>query len=250
MRGPKSVLYIVEGIKDEKRLIERMWNRLSEGAPPHAYHYYGTNIHVLINALFENGTLDSDLDILKTLASREKDEDRKRILLNKYTDVFLVFDFDPQDNSTENDLSKIGELLRHFNDSSDSGKLYLNYPMIEAYRHISYLEDPEFYGKKISIEDCHRYKEIVGNESFLKEPSKCTAYMMRSITLMHLKKANLLINGNNKLPTVDEYDLWDNTCLFKIQCELFTNEGMIFVLNTSVFNMVDYSPSLFLPVEP
>ena len=60
-------------------------------------------------------------------------EERKRLLM-PFTDIFLIFDFDPQAETY--DANKLLTLMGHFCDSTDYGQLYINYPMLESYRYI------------------------------------------------------------------------------------------------------------------
>ena len=52
-------------------------------------------------------------------------------------------------------------------DSTDIGKLYINYPMIESYQHLEFIPDLEFYKRKIpvSLRPGIKYKELVSNVS-------------------------------------------------------------------------------------
>lgn len=66
----------------------------------------------------------------------------KRIFEDKYTDILLVFDFDPQDPYF--DPEHIHLMQRCFCESSDMGKLYLNYPMVEAFYHMSQIPNEAY----------------------------------------------------------------------------------------------------------
>lgn len=56
-----------------------------------------------------------------------------------------------------------------FEDSTDMGKLYLNYPMIESYLHLKSMPDGEYINRKIpvSLQPGDRYKCLVKSESVL-----------------------------------------------------------------------------------
>ena len=41
--------------------------------------------------------------------------------------------------------------MRYFVESTDMGKLYLNYPMIEAFYHMSNIPDPEYNGRVATL---------------------------------------------------------------------------------------------------
>lgn len=64
-------------------------------------------------------------------------EDEKSVLMDSYTDKLLIFDFDPQDsffrNHRDEACRRFQKLMEFFSESTDHGKLYLSYPMIEAF---------------------------------------------------------------------------------------------------------------------
>ena len=64
---------------------------------------------------------------------------------------------------------KILEMQRCFVDPADMGKLYINYPMIESYRHLCQLPDGNFAERKItvSLQPGKEYKALVEQESIL-----------------------------------------------------------------------------------
>ena len=92
----KKILAIVEGEKKEPQLLNRLFD---------TYMYrkreivaYGANIYDLYNKLLDFYGEDwEDLDFLLFLREQENDDGKKTIFDEVYTDIFLVFDFDPQD---------------------------------------------------------------------------------------------------------------------------------------------------------
>ena len=60
-------------------------------------------------------------------------------------------------------------MQRCFVDAADMGKLYINYPMIESYRHLCQLPDGNFAERKIpvSLQPGKEYKALVEQETIL-----------------------------------------------------------------------------------
>ena len=58
-----------------------------------------------------------------------------------------------------------------FADSTDMGKLYLNYPMIESYLHLKSIPDEEYMNRKISVslQPGDKYKGLVKSESVIEK---------------------------------------------------------------------------------
>lgn len=78
-----------------------------------------------------------DLSLPGVLLGSKKDirPNERENLRTIFTDIFLIFDFDPQ--SSLYDPKKLVQLMKHFDDSTNHGQLYINYPMLEAFRCIS-----------------------------------------------------------------------------------------------------------------
>lgn len=240
----KSALYIVEGERSEPRFLKKMWKTYMNRKVD--TYSYCTNIHVLIDILYVDGRLDEDLDILRCLRGFEKDPEKREILSKEYNDVFLVFDMDPQDPRI--DVDKIKSLMEFFDDSSNNGKLYLNYPMMESYKHLRSMDDQEFKDRKISVSDCGHYKKMVNEEccEMLKSLNSYDRSLLIDLALLHIMKANYMVCDRFDLPTVSEFISWGKTQIYQIQCDSIAEDGTLYVLNTCVFNMIDYRPSDFL----
>lgn len=81
----------------------------------------------------------SDLDITAVLRSSNQvgqgdKEKLKGKSANDFSDIFLAFDLDP--HTADFDPQCVHKLMSHFCDSSDAGKLYINYPMVESFYHV------------------------------------------------------------------------------------------------------------------
>ena len=84
-----------------------------------------------------------------------------------FTDIFLVFDYERHDPRFSED--KIAELQNYFQDSTDMGKLFINYPMVESYQHLQSSPDPFYENRfeRVIAGNGNDYKKKV-YEVFLK----------------------------------------------------------------------------------
>ena len=118
----KNVLFIVEGTNDEPHFIKQL---LSKCYPSYNYKIYSyeANLHMLASRLGKDYAdfEDDELDILLFLKSYE--ESNKEIFNLKYTDVFMIFDFEPQ--HPDHHFDTIQKMTRYFNQSDERGKLLL-----------------------------------------------------------------------------------------------------------------------------
>lgn len=177
------------------------------------------------------------------LRSQERNTEKRALLSQKYNDIFLVFDFEPHHDNPHFDT--VRRMLKYFNCSSERGKLYLNYPMIQSYKHIMRLPDRMFSYKTINIEDVYKYKEIVGKESSFQDLSKYTYATFVSLAVHHIKKANYLITGEDILPPVEIYLDMNSLDIFDEEYSLLMKQRVVSILNTSLFIFVDFKPRAF-----
>ncbi|MGE4274205.1 MAG: hypothetical protein AB7E31_15300 [Desulfitobacterium sp.] len=157
-----------------------------------------------------------------------------------YTDILLIFDLDPQapDFSPE----KIQQMADYFIESSDMGKLYLNYPMVEAFYHMSSIPDAQYdsyfaslvelragsYKRRVNLENRnHDYRKFAINRK------ECNIVIRQNID-----KAQSIANE----PTSD--CIPKQSHILKSQLNLLSGEQKVAVLSTCPFFIPDYNPAL------
>jgi len=239
----RNILVLVEGEKTDYNLMNGLFTTY-EIAERHQIVVYSTSIHSLYNTLFKNKDID-DVDIFLHLREHAEDSLKETIFdqRQRYTDIILIFDLDPQERNFSSDA--IREMVEYFSNSTDMGKLYINYPMLEAFYHIKSVPDPDYdnyYASLSELKD-HHYKTRVHNESiisnrkdFVADKENCNA-----IIRQNLDKAWQLIGSPDELsrePSPEQIDI------LKKQIDLLENKDLVAVLNTCIFYIVDYNPEL------
>lgn len=124
-----KILLLVEGAKTDVKLMKHLLEVYGINKN-HEIVSYNTNIYTLYKEMFEDNPPES-VDLLQLLKSKENDIEKKKIFDVNYSDILLIFDLDPQDNMFTPE--KIRRMKSYFKESSDMGKLYINYPMVEAF---------------------------------------------------------------------------------------------------------------------
>lgn len=240
----RRVLFVVEGEKDDPRFLKKM-HELLLGTKPDNIFSFGASIHQLFRKIFVDGRIDEDLDLTSVLME-DADEEEQEILKQDFSDIYLIFDMDPQDSLYDDE--RLLMAMRFFDDSTENGKLYLNYPMLESYRHLKSPYDPGYLDRTVSIEDIRTYKKLVNDESYpdIKDLGRYTDETFMMIIELNIRKANMMLSGSSDIPEPDEYYLWDLADVLAIQAVKLSEVGRIHVINTSVFNAVDYNPVKFL----
>ncbi|MHB8126757.1 MAG: hypothetical protein ACYDEJ_14185 [Desulfitobacteriaceae bacterium] len=163
MDKTSKILILVEGAKTDLRLMKHLLHIYGIDNN-HEVVSYDTNIYVLYNDMFADGD-PSSIDLLQLLKERESDPIKKEIFNNHYSDILLVFDLDPQDPQFSAD--KIMEMTQFFVESSDMGKLYINYPMVEAFYHMKSIPDDDYNNYVVSLTELSEktYKQRVNQEN-------------------------------------------------------------------------------------
>lgn len=240
--GKSKILLLVEGEKVEKDLFQHFYNLY--GIENVEIVAYKTHIYAFYNRLkndYANAEGDIDFEFIDLplflndyLKLGEED------ILNEadFRDIILIFDFDPHD--PQFDKNKLNILLENFSDSTGRGKLFLNYPMIESYKHITSLEEPLFNKTTVHIDDLRqRYKGTSGYKQIV-ESTTCIC----NIEDIDTSIANTLLKlHNNKLNKLLDNLLDEEESKYKVfcnvQCEKLDKENLIWVLNTSLLHMLE-----------
>lgn len=242
MDNTKSkVLVLVEGRKTDYKLMNHLFDIYGIGES-HEIVVYDTNIYTLYNEMFRDGD-PASVDILQNLKEHERDEEKKKLFDNRYSDVLLIFDLDPQDPQFSS--KKILEMSKYFIESSDMGKLYLNYPMVEAFYHMKKIPDEDYNSYIATLDELneHKYKQRVNQENRNRNYAKfaVTKNECNTVIAQNIDKAKMLINEKgisyeaNRSP--------DTVEVLEAQLKKLEVEKWVYVLCTCVFYIVDYNPS-------
>ena len=181
---------------------------------------FGNNIYELYRQL---KALDGGGDIVSILREKYKDDPespfKSETKSSDFSEVFLFFDYDFQNrNLTIEQMNRqVSEMLGVFDDETGNGKLYINYPMIEAIRYTKVLPDSQYHEYTVSRTTCHDegFKDLAQRFSaygsldfivldFRKEPKrwKCDN-VKQNWTLLekqNVMKANYICNNTLSMP--------------------------------------------------
>ncbi len=232
--GKSKILVIVEGAKTDFNLMKRLINiyGISEN---HQIVSYNTNIYTLYNQLPDNYDDYDNIDLLQLLKEREKDESKRALLDEHYSDILLIFDLDPQ--APDFAPQKIIKMANYFTESTNMGKLYLNYPMVESFYHMSDIPDANYNEYIVTMEDLknRKYKQIVHNmcrngdyAKFAVDKEECSIVIKPNIN-----KAKSMVMSDEDLP--------DSIAILNKQLDLLSAKNYISVLCTCVFYIVEYN---------
>ena len=200
-----------------------------------SFYEYRTNIHILKTTLldyFDEKDFDiSDIDIIQVLKEHRNED----ILNSRFTDILLVFDFEPQD--ARFDVQFLIKLQEYFCDSTNQGQLYLNYPMSESIFDFASLPDDDFNQRRVHKDNIVRsqYKNKVMRTSCIRDINNINLNNIRLI-LWHIFV---------KIGFITDKITPDYLMLLNIECSHLSGDKMIDVINTCALFLYDYNPSEF-----
>ena len=223
-----KILLIVEGEKEEPRILgSNSHGLLSLIGSDYDIVTFSNPIYELYDA-YKKGDYDDIVSYLRVEKGLEID---KNILSkNAFSSIYLVFDFEPHYHKYKD--SKIKDILNVFNNETELGKLYINYPMVESFYYLKNIPDLEYLGRKISLNNFNgkNYKKLVNNETILKK-NKLSNKQLCYIIWINYNKVRKIINSeeiNHEL-ILDE----------QLKLKKSTNE--LYILSTFPLLILDYN---------
>lgn len=237
--GKRKILALVEGERIDVRLMQQLFE-IYRIDVRYEIVSYRTNIYTLYREMFAENDPET-FSLLQVLKEKEPDVERKPIFDDAYTDVLLIFDLDPQ--APDYTPEKICRMAAYFVESSDMGKLYINYPMVEAFYHMASIPDSCFDSYYASLMElaAGQYKSRVNRVNRNHDYSKfaVTREECDIVIRQNLSKAWRLLNA-----TPDEGVPLEQLKVLAAQLGRLRDEARVAVLNTCVFFIPEYDPKL------
>ena len=234
-----KILVLVEGAKTDVALMDRLF-AIYGFHEKYQIVSYCTNIYTLYHEMFEEND-PADIDLLQLLKSREPDPQKKELFDDIYSDILLIFDLDPQDQGFTPE--RICRMANYFIESSDMGKRYLNYPMVEAFYHMASIPDENYDSYYVALSEllAGTYKARVNRENrnhdyrkFAVTKQECDVVIGQNI-----RKAQRLI-CRDTLP--DEIPAQLDVLMSQLAA--IEKDSRVAVLSTCAFFIPEYNPTL------
>ena len=267
MNVQPNILFIVEGERLEPKVISRIGE------------VYGlhcditsicTNIHILYQRLKKDGGYSDVIpvlrEILKTqLTSLEKFDNKERQrkicrikkdlekLERSFASVYLVFDSElhhrandtlaPMEVISKN-IAELKNMLEFFDNETEHGKLYVNYPMMESYRDSDDFFDNSYRDRLVSLDVLFGkgYKELVSSRKLANLRSEqISEGQFNSLTYMNVCKLNWMKNHIWEKPLYDDFMVQSRQdAILKLEYDFCRSLKSVAVLNTLLFFIIDY----------
>lgn len=248
INNPKT-LVIVEGGHLEPVFFNQLKNVFSLNLDIYCLK---NNIYLLYRKMRDMGFNGDIRDVLSEICTT--DEERE-VLSQKFAYTYLIFDFDPQhtEEYEKNDpletivnrnISKVKEMASYFIDETDPtiGKLYINYPMMEAFKDCDSFDDDDYLSRMIELKDIKQYKSIVGTRKMAnKRVDKYTINDYSQLARQNVRKAGKMFPDFNDPISYEWYIKYlSQINILLRETEYIRLLNKLSVLNTSSFFALDY----------
>lgn len=251
------ILFVFEGYKREPDLFYSIQRLFFDKTNEHIVCSFGNNLYQLYKELKkyeDNGDLVS---ILREKYEKSQDNPFKSRLSSDFSEIYMFFDYDFQNVNLPLEVmnSQLKEMLDTFNDETNNGKLYINYPMVESIRYTNKLPDSCFHTYTVSREQCRKFKLIADKFSYYKSldfiildkrkadddnKTKVVLDNWNIVRKQNVDKANYICTGTNGSPKTKEIVSQGN--IFKNQLSKYVSQFpcRISILNAFPMFLYEY----------
>ncbi len=187
------VLLVFEGERTEPRIFDNLNQTIFDSGSTSIIHAtYNAEIYQLWKKVKDDPFLDL-IEILRERNARNQ-EILEGIERDHVSRIFLFFDY--EGHATGATDEKIGRMLTHFDEETENGKLYISYPMVEAFKDTN----RDFQNHTVSAKQNINYKRQVAAFTLYQDPRKITPGNWRHIISENLKKGNFIVNRQYEPP--------------------------------------------------
>lgn len=252
MNRKGKIAFVVEGASTEKNILKNMrrvfFNERRGFIDSEIIILPGElNIYMLWDIMRKE---DFDVDIIEIIKERildlrgeEKNYDR-----NEFSEVYLFFDLDAHQQNLPRDIEISQEevvkcMLDTFDNETENGKLYINYPMCEAIRDCVDNSCVAFNGECYVDYRVANYKEITAFYEEIANPmnhiSRYTDNKWEMVFEVYIKRLSCLNNSQN-VYGIEMCKKMTPAEIYKIQQKSAEERGKILVLSAFPEFLIDY----------
>lgn len=224
----KNILLLVEGEHTEFDFFNKMSENFFGGINIKIV-AFKCNIYSLYKFMQE---YEFNIDLLKALTLKKDlltDEEKSFIKENKFFMKFLIFDFDFQEKniSYEDKVTRLQKMCAFFNNESDQGYLFINYPMFEAIR--------EYAGQINTFNFEDNYKQLIDKRGINLNVNHLEYNDFINFILESILIENAILTGSYAKPSYEAISKnWYEDRILNTQIKKYEADKYIYCLNTSI----------------
>lgn len=204
------ILFVFEGGKAEPTVFKSI-----------AQLFLGNEQVVTVSCRYDLPTLytnlrQNDYDLFRFLPLEDNGIDlpQGRRIDTLFSQIFLFFDYDFQNRRGVTVVNQIlDEMLDFFDDETENGKLYINYPMVESLKYAKQMPDKDYWRYTVTRQICvkHQFKALAEQFAYpaakgyrfinlQQTPSSTIIANWHSLIQQNVCKSNYIIRGNYHFP--------------------------------------------------
>lgn len=217
---------------------------------------FRNNIYNLYKRMQGSDFTENILSVLKDIWKNLPDNPIHKIQkVSDISEVFLFFDYDRQNNKTQDYTDDVLEkMLEFFSDETENGKLYISYPMIEALCYTKKLPDQNYVDYVVFLDECKDFKNLVSifsdyknfdfisfkpnkyGEGVYVDPAKCLALKQnwQHIIEQNVIKANFICNSKKAMPSNND-DIMQQKVFLSQKQKYITNNKLAILASYPLF---------------
>ncbi len=231
-----NILLIVEGEKDEAKLFQKLFDKFLPNSVSYNIYSYKTNIYQLYIELRK----DKFLDLLPILKNNKRNNSKENEILSKnYTDIYLIFDYEKKAHHF--DANSIKEMLSFFNNETENGMLYINYPLLESYK--DFTRSNYSLRRYLDFSKLSQYKAEVNRTSEIKNINTISHNDYLFFIYNAICKRNYLLDNLNEPKFTDS--TFENYIRILNYQNKILKENSLIIFASSILIIVDYSKKVF-----
>ena len=136
------------------------------------------------------------------------------------------------------------KMVEYFDNETDQGKLFINYPMMESYRDCDDYFDENYKDRMVSLDNlfARKYKYLVGRRRLSNiRTNLITKQQFDQLIRMNVFKLNSISTGKwGEIDYPEFQRLARQQSILDVEQNLMTNQQMLAVLNTLLYLPLDY----------
>lgn len=258
------MLFVFEGKKTEPSIFRTLEKLYFLQDIEKTVCCFGCNIYELYRLMNDSDFTEDIVSVIKNRLPATQSSPLKNFTdVADFSEVFLFFDYDFQNkNLPPDEINKqLEEMLSFFDDETENGKLYVNYPMVESIKCTDKLPDSNFINYRATRSECHNFKLFVTEKypfyksmDFMVIPCDKKTGLLKDISeekydfiknnwkllcSQHISKANYICTENYTIP--EKKDFVNQKKIFLSQLEKYVKpQDSVAILNSFPLFLYEY----------
>lgn len=234
------ILFVFEGSKTEPQIFENL-KRCFFNSNPNTVLFatYNTSIYTLYENIKDDEYLDTFYFIKN--ANAENKNRLNNFTSKQISQIFLFFDYDGHCSNADD--KKIKFMLEKFDNETEHGKLFINYPMVESLRDLAVWDINRDLEKcSIKFDEFINYKNIIHLQpnSVNRQITTMLESDWHNVTNVSLQKANWIVNNVNEKPDKQDANNLNQINIFTEQKSKFIANKLVAILNAFPMFLFEY----------